>query len=68
MTTSTTSTKPRAAKRRRQKKESTTQSYPVVIDKESFKDDLTALELVMLSFLYLEYLTKLLLKRVGAIT
>ena len=67
MTTSTPK-KPRAAKRRRPKKETITQTYPVVIDKESFKDDLTTLELVMLSFLYLEYLTKLLLKRMGAIT
>ena len=76
MTTSTTPKKPRAAKRRRPKKETTTQSYPVVIDKESFDKDNAALDLndsitfnlVLLPFLYLEHLTKLVLKRMGAIT
>ena len=74
MTTSTPK-KPRAAKRRRPKKETTTQTYPVVIDKESFDRDNAALDLndsitfnlVLLPFLYLEHLTKLVLKRFRAI-
>ena len=71
MTTSTPK-KPRAAKRRRPKKETTTQTYPVVIDKVSFDKDnavkMDSLDLFLLPFLYLEHLTKLVLKRMGAIT
>ena len=71
MTTSTTPKKPRAAKRRRPKKETTTQSYPVVITKETFDRDnavkMDSLDLFLLPFLYLEHLTKLVLKRFRAI-
>ena len=70
MTTSTPK-KSRAAKRSRPKKETITQSYPVVIDKESFDRDnavkMDSLDLFLLPFLYLEHLTKLVLKRFRAI-
>ena len=61
--TSTTTPKKRVSRTRKAAPKPTkTETYPVVITKE--ENPLNLLDLSILSFLYLEYFTKLIMKRV----